>query len=205
MTKFVNDKLVTSRRFAPGSGRVPEGENVKGRTLVSGIVPADQDDGTLAEAEKEKLEKLVRREEANTKAAVLEREIAETRKQRLEVLEMLRQAADNLEREAQLCHEQSAFFAALDKNLQSLPEQFSEGELRTVKQAVRTGQIELAKFFQSQPLLTAGHGSDASISAASGLGFWPLARLGVGLTWPLMLVVLATGALLAFVLYALFA
>jgi hypothetical protein len=190
--KFLNDKLITSNRFAPGKkeeGQDGSRENAHAR-------------------QKEELDRILRKEDRKTRETVVKRDLSETKRRKKEVANMLEEAIANVRHEAELLGKQSELFAQLRKELSQLSdEEMAPEELRQIKQKIQTAHIELTKFVRNNndaPVSPPGSGTSQHTHLPS-LSFAQLTRIGLGLTWPLIAVVILAVVVVVASLVSLFA
>ncbi|MCF7854900.1 MAG: hypothetical protein K9N51_08885 [Candidatus Pacebacteria bacterium] len=187
--KFLSDQLMKSMKFRPGHSRTNE-------------VPAPPDNDAVATGEKpEELEQLLRKEDEETRAVVARRDINETRRRRSEVLNLLDTTAQDLAREKQFFDEKLRLFAELAEQLREHPDEFDTSELLDVKRKVRSANLEVAKFVRET---TATPDDNTRDNLPRGYSWGRLALLGLGITWPLIAVIVASVAILVIVLHSLF-
>jgi hypothetical protein len=183
--KFLSDQLMKSMKFRPGH------EDTR---------PSDGQETVREKGAGDGLQQILDREDAHTRSTVARRDISETRRRREEVLELLDTTVQDLRREKEFFDEKLVLFAELAQNLRDHPEDFEASELLDVKQKMRAAHMEVAKFVREKE----GGGERSPATASPRLSFGELTRMGLSLTWPLILAVLVGTVTLVAVLYTLF-
>lgn len=182
--KFLSDNLMASNRFheKQDGSDVPREETDHGN--------GEQDD----------LDRMRRREEAKTRQKVKKRDLAETRRQKQDMEAMLREVTEELRHESSQLTAALATLQDVQGAMESIPDAFTEDQLKSVKQTLRRAQVEIAKANKVRP--KAEHADPpADIRAYS---VRQLTKMGLALTWPLILALTVIGGGLIGVLYLLF-
>ena len=185
MAKFLNQRLVTTPRFAPGSETRPDS------TSPHEAEPSDSN---------QSIDKLVRVEEATLKAATIAEEVAELARRRQELMERLADVMQAVDTELQQLTERCHLLADKRRELTELdalsPDTADLAALRRFRQAVQTAHLELLKFERDS--MSTYDDNQTILSLTWG----QLARLGIGLSWPLLLGILGAAALIILGLFA---
>ncbi len=177
---FLSNRLMTAKRFAPAEAQLPSAP------------PA-----TLAAD----LERLLKVEEQTTRAKVIERDTAETIRRRDEIHRDLATLVASLKNEQQAVAEKLARFGALEQRVAQLSALDDPGSVAEVKRAVREAHLEMVVHYRDG---LAQEGAEAGAWNPASLSFGQLARLGLGLTWPLLLGLLLAALVVAIALATVF-
>ncbi|MBN2451432.1 MAG: hypothetical protein JXR77_13655 [Lentisphaeria bacterium] len=173
----ITQRLVTTRRFAPGEGRPsPPGPDAP----VAGEASADE---------------LLREEEESIRKQSAASAWIEVRRRRGEVLVELDRAIRFLEHRRQeteqmlrtLSHRRSAV-TGIDVDRGGPP---VLSELRRMKQDLHDAHVELTMFQRIE------RGAASATAGLADMTLGELSRLGFGLFWPLILALLAAAAVIA--------
>ena len=188
MAKFVNDRLVTTRSFAPGSD---EPAGAREGTEAPGPAPAPEP------APSGDVDELLRREEkAQQTEAIGEaaRELARRRVELIRRTDTLRERmTEDLAAVERVGRELSGVPGAI-------PDSVPLAELRQAKRTVDQAALELLKIETREPEAPA----QQVLHEICSLSFLQLTRLGLGLGWPVAAALLAAGLVVAATLLALF-
>jgi hypothetical protein len=189
--KFLNDRLVASKRFSPGSSQ--QTDRPKGEAAAATESGAKADD----------LKHILDTEDRHTRNAVMARDLAETRKHRREVAAMLADMTESLMQEQAMLTEQARLFRELRQKLEEIGDHFTAEELRPVKRTVEEASLELSRFVRDRRGGAGDPAPDRPLPLAT-LSWGQATCLGIALTWPLITAVLLGTAVLAWILYSLF-
>lgn len=188
MAKFVNDRLVTTKSFAPGSD-----EPVGARSGAATPKPAP----TAQAAPSGGVDELLRREEQAQQTEAIGEAARELSCRRAE----LNQRAEALRK--RMTDDLAAIEDAL-RELSGLPADIPDdlplAELRQAKRTVDQAAIELLKIETREPEAPA----QQVLHEICSLSFLQLTKLGLGLGWPVAAAFLAAGVIVAGALLALF-
>ncbi len=166
---FINNRLVTARRFAPGEKSPP----------ATATAPLAEDAPVPPAAG---LETILQKEDSRTKVQVAKRDVRETGRRREEVLRDLGEIVANLEAEQTIVKEKLARFDDLRRTIAGLPEDVGAERLGKVKAAVREAHIELVKHHR-ESLTSEERGGGIDWTT---LDLGQLTRIGFGLGWPVI-------------------
>lgn len=189
--RFLNDRLVTTPSFKPagGSGREPDTQRTE---PTAGPEESPAAGGDTA-PQKTALDALLRAEEQRTRNEALAHDLAEAERRRDELVERLDETIADLEKETAALGEQMASLrqrrealAALRLDLDASGRDL--GALRSAKQQLHHTHIELVKLSRQRDRQPLGQAMFPSLSLGQ------LARVGLGLTWPVILALLASAA-----------
>jgi len=183
--KFLNERLVTTKRFAPRQ----EDETERPASAAAEAAPAEVD-------------KLVRREEEEIRNESIADEAAELGRRRREVLDRLAEVAASIEQETDSLKARLEGFRQRQTALRELdepaPGQTDPAALGRLRREVQEAHIELVKFDRERAI------EQDERSVLLSLTFGQLTRLGLGLTWPLLAgLLLAAAAIVVGVVAAL--
>lgn len=182
---FVNNRLVTVKRFAPGHDEDSE--------------PSAESADSVGEP----LDEILKKEDHRTRQKVVARDTAETGRRREEIFRGLSEIVVNLEAERDLVREKLARFAELRKTIAALPEDVGAERLGEIKRAVREAHLELVKHHRESLSGDSGRGGGGGVDWVS-LSMGQLTRIGFGLGWPVMVALLLAAALVAMAMAAVF-
>lgn len=188
--KFLNDLLVSTGRFRPGkTGQASCRDSREVEPMPPGDDAADRQD----------LDHLLQKEERHARRDAERRQIAEAAKRRDELLRILEETAEHLHAQQQFLADRIAVIEDAGNELRQLPEEIAVDDLSQARQRLRTAQMELTKLSRYV------EGAAATrYPAEMDSSFKSLTKLGLALTWPL-LVLLALGVCLVLAaLYSLF-
>ncbi len=177
---FLSNRLMTAKRFAPVEVQVPAAPTA---------TPPDD------------LERLLQVEQQTTRAKVVQRDAAETIRRRDEIRRDLAALVASLRDEQEAVAEKLARFSALEQRVAQLSAQDDPGSLAEVKRAVREAHLEMVVHYRDG---LAQEGAASSAWNPAELSFGQLARLGLGLTWPLLLGLLLAALIVAVALSTVF-
>ena len=187
--KFLSDQLMKSMKFRPGrAGKEGSPDSIADGTVSAGERP-------------DELEHILKKEEEKTRVTVRHRDVAETRRRRDEVLNLLDTTIQDLHREREFFHSKLALFSQLAENLREHPEEFDTSELLDVKRKVRSANIEVAKFIRERAMPSR---DGMKNTPGPPLSLLELTLLGLAVTWPILVVIVASVIALVLVLYSLF-
>jgi hypothetical protein len=139
---------------------------------------------------------------------VVKRDLTETKRRKKEMADMLDDAVTSVQQEAELLGQQSKLFAELKEELSRLSdEELVPEELRDIKQKIQAAHVELTKFVRSTADTSAspvrrGAGDTTHLPS---LSFAQLTRIGLGVTWPLIAVIILAVIVIVFSMVSLFA
>ena len=188
--KFLNERLVTTRRFGPNEDGEPPAETPQASA------PAQEPEPQL--------ESLLRKEAAETQKAVQYESLVELLRHQQELVTRLRDTVTDLEDERKTLTDHLEVFHQLQASLSKPgPQRDADPAAPSVKelrQLVYTAHMELLKFEKERSESTAGNSHELL-----SLTFGQLSRIGLALTWPILLGALAAAAIIAMVIYHVFA
>ena len=178
--KFLNDRLVTTRRFTPEPTAAEEDQPVRRRAATVEGPPSGTTDAPKTPAKSE---------DDRVRAHSVAERSAELRRRHAEVVRDLSEAITTIERRQRAEASAGATFRQRLDTLTALDElvggEMNAEALRRVGQEVHDGHVELMKFEAE----SAGPEEDPRPALLS-LTFGQLTRMGLALTWPLILAVL---------------
>jgi len=188
--RFLNERLVATRRFQPKeAGEAGDRDDSTPQEAQPGAASADEVPGPGRDAA---LEALLRAEEQRTKHEALAHDLVEARRRRDELLEQLGDAIAGLEKDAAALGDRTALLQQRRESIRALELSSEEcrelSVLRLAKQELHHAHLELVKLDRDS-----GRRPDMSVAVAS-LSLAQITRVGLGLTWPLLLVILAAAA-----------
>ena len=196
---FLNERLITTRRFAPGSA--------SGTAADAGDEnrPAPDSENAESRDAREHLESIRKREEKTLRGEALRQEAAEVVRRRHAAEEQVTVAITELEtvrdrtkKRLEALEEARGRLAALPR---IQPDRMDDAALREARSVVGAVHVELARQ-QKERRETAA--SRSGVPELTSLSFSQLTRLGLGLTWPLLVVGLVAAAIVAGALLAVF-
>lgn len=186
MAKFLNDRLVTTRSFAPGSGEAAGGRD---REAAATPVPDPTPSADVDE--------LLRREEQAQQTEAIGEAARELCRRRVELV----QRADALR---ERMTSDLAAVEGVGRELSGVPTDMPDdvplAELRQAKRTVDQAALELLKIETREPEAPA----QQILHEICSLSFLQLTKLGLGLGWPIAAALLAAGLLVAATLLMLF-
>jgi hypothetical protein len=250
--RFINDRLVTIKRFAPGQHESPPGEKAAGpvtpepeapppvtsdvatgvpsapppaetsiavpaapaaaapmSTPTAAPPPATPPPPPAAVAPvpaPADLQHVLRREDEELRSGLREKELEEFRRRQREVGEQLTRAIQTLEHEQSLTQARLELLQRLEGELAGLEADAAKplagDQFRAARRAVDQAYLELLKLERDELEETPAH-DHARFEIAS-LTFAQLTRIGLGLTWPLILALLLAAAIVAVALLSVF-
>ena len=247
--RFINDRLVTIKRFAPGQYDVPVADKVQepvpaelgvtpvaepadraalaARTLAAPapvatasaapapvlasapapppLATATATAGTVP-AQSQDLQHVLRREDEELRSGLREKELEEFRRRQREVREQLTRAIQTLEHEQSLAQARLELLQRLESELAGLQSDAdrprTSDEFRSARRAVDQAYLELLKLERDELEETPAR-DHARVDIAS-LTFAQLTRIGLGLTWPVIIALLLAAAVVAIALLSVF-
>ncbi len=193
--RFLNERLAVAGRFRPGEDGAAAAESKS--PAASADAPSS---ASLTAGASPPVRELVQTEENGVMQASIEDEAAELQKRHSEVMHELRDALAILQSDSarvsaqlELFKRQKDVLAALELGGHDL------ALLRVAKREIQTTHIELVKFERERT----ARQQPAQESLAH-LSFRQLTRVGLGLTWPVILALLAGAGLIVATLMRLF-
>jgi len=184
VARFLNERLVVTPRFSQG-----------GETAAA----AKADEQTSSD----RATQLVRREEKAMQTEALRQDASELSRRKLEVMAQLGGALQRLEAEQEVLVLELEALRGARRDVSALGELEADGDGARVRRAARvleTAHLELVKAERR-------HAGDVADSGAGlvDLGFGELTRVGLAMSWPLILTLVALAVLLAVILRVTFA
>jgi len=227
--RFINDRLVTIKRFAPGQHDVPAADKApepfpaelaavpaaEPPPPVPAATPAPLPTTAPAPtplaapspaAPAQDLQHVLRREDEQLRSGLREKELDEFHRRQREVREQLTRAIQTLEHEQNLAQARLELPQRLERELAGLQSDAAKpltgDEFRSARRAVDQAYLELLKL-EREELEEAPARDHARFEVAS-LTLAQMTRIGIGLTWPLLLCQLLAAAVVAIALVSVF-
>ncbi len=228
--QFINEALVTSKRFgppthtqAPKSTPAPEPDADEAPSALPAAAettpdappdPADSAATSVAsspEAERapaptpvEPVTALHRREDDHLRAELMQEEVAEFRRRRQELRNQLHRDVSALEHGLADTEARLDFLKRLQRTLEQVQDTtpLTATEFRQARQELEQIRLELLKLERDK--LEATPATSAPGLEIHSLTFGQLTRLGLGLTWPLVLALLLAAAAVTVALLTVF-
>lgn len=191
--KFLNESLLQSKPFRENSGR--DANQVER--------PADNDHGSQA-TERQQLESVLDREHNIVRSKAEEKSVAEIGRRRTEVADKLEEFTTELKQRHEALEKELAFCGELRNELQQQSQEVTPENLSEMRRLVRQIDLELLKRQRQAYPSRESRPPDTSLPSMSGLNFVALTRIGLGLTWPLIVTLLLAALGLGIVLFSLF-
>jgi len=190
--KFLNERLVTTRRFGPAedSDRVPETTSASKKANAPKSIDGE-------------LDSLLQREATETRKAIQQETLSELLRHRKELVNQLAVAMTTMATEQGQLAEQIDILAEVHGLLQQASSQPDTDpaapSVKQLRQLVRTAHMELLGCEKKRILESSENPVILSLT------FSQLTRLGIGLTWPLLLGLLLAATIVAVAIFAVFA
>lgn len=182
--KFLNQRLLQSKPFRenPGGG----------------------DDETPQAEKRRELESVLDREHNIVRSKAEEKSVAEIDRRRAEVADKLEEFTTDLKQRHEALEKELAFCRDLRNELRRHSQDVTPENLREMRSLVRQIDLELLKRQREVHSSEESRPSDTSVPDLSELNFATLTRIGLGLTWPLIMTLLVAALVLGVVLFSLF-
>lgn len=194
--KYVSQRLLQSERL---SGRKPaKKENARSSASRGG-----HGGGEAAAEQPAAIEPILDREHKAAREKAEGRNLIEVARRRNEVEEKLNEFAADLERREQETHREIELCRELANKLRAMPVEVTRENVSEVRRLVRQADLELLKRERDQTEAEP-RARDHAAATLPSLTFMQLTRLGLGMTWPLLLGILIAALFVGGCLLAVF-
>ena len=187
--EFLNDRLVMTKRFGPRSPVPPTEAGEAGEANEAAEATEASADAAPADAAQAELEKLVRAEEAEARRKVNERDAVETRRRHQEVRAALGETMTRLRERLRDTEQELQALESLRQQLDGAGDApMTSAQLHELKRAIHQAHMETVRHALSGERRFAEGAATGGGLLGAPLG--ALTRLGLALTWPLLVALL---------------